>query len=126
MKIAVTSTGSDLDAQVDPRFGRAEYLLIVDTDNLEFQVIENPGTQAPGGAGVQAAQTVASAGAEAVVTGNVGPNAHQTLSAADVKVYIGASGTVREAVEAFKRGELQVAGQPSVGPHFGVGSGTGG
>ena len=52
MKIAVTSTGSDLDAQVDPRFGRAEYLLIVDTDNLEFQVIENPGTQAPGGAGV--------------------------------------------------------------------------
>ncbi len=123
MKIAVTSTGADLDAQVDPRFGRAQYFLIVDTDNLEFQAIENAAAQAFGGAGVQAAQAVASAGAEAVVTGNVGPNAHQTLSAADLKVYVGASGTVREAVEAFKRGELQAAGQPSVGPHFGAGPG---
>jgi predicted Fe-Mo cluster-binding NifX family protein len=126
MKIAVSSTGPNLDAQVDPRFGRAQYLLIVDIESLEFEAVENPNVAAGGGAGIQTAQMIASKGAEAVVTGNCGPNAYQTLAAAGIGVHIGASGTVREAVERFKRGEFQAALGPSVPSHFGTGGGTSG
>jgi len=74
MKIAVTSTGSTLDSQLDPRFGRAAYFIIVDADTLQFDAIENDNTAAPGGAGVNAAKLVADQAAEAVITGNCGPN----------------------------------------------------
>ncbi len=121
MKIVVTSTGPHLDAAVDPRFGRASYLLLVDTDNMTFEPIQSPSVQLAGGAGVHTAQMVAAVGARAVVTGNVGPNAFHTLSAAGLKVYIGAAGSVREAVEAYLRGDLQEAGAPSVRSHFGMG-----
>jgi len=121
MRIAVTSTGPDLDAEMDPRFGRAQYLLLVDTDSLEFEAVQNPNIAAGGGAGVQTSQMIASKGAEAILTGNCGPNAYRTLSAAGVQVYVGLSGTVRDAVEAFKRGELQPVGGPSVPGHFGTG-----
>jgi len=121
MRIAVTSTGPDLDAEIDPRFGRAQYLLLVDTDSLEFEAVQNPNIAAGGGAGVQTSQMIASKGAEAILTGNCGPNAYRTLSAAGVQVYVGLSGTVRDAVEAFKRGELQPVGGPSVPGHFGTG-----
>jgi predicted Fe-Mo cluster-binding NifX family protein len=120
MKIAVTSTGTDVDAAVDPRFGRAQYLLIVDLESMDVEPIENPAVQASGGAGVQTAQIVAATGAAAVLTGNVGPNAYYALSAAGLKVYVGAAGTVRQAMEAYSRGELQEATEPSVGSHFGV------
>jgi predicted Fe-Mo cluster-binding NifX family protein len=126
MKVAVTSTGADLDAQMDPRFGRAQYLLIVDTDSLEFEAIENPNVAAGAGAGIQTSQMIANKGAQAVLTGNCGPNAYQTLAAAGVQVYVGLSGTVREAVEAFKRGEVASVEGPSVAGHFGVGGGGGG
>jgi predicted Fe-Mo cluster-binding NifX family protein len=125
MKVAVTSTGDSLDAQMDPRFGRAQYLLIVDTDSLEFEAVENPNIAAGAGAGIQTSQMIANKGAQAVLTGNCGPNAYQTLAAAGLQVYVGLSGTVREAVEAFKRGEVQAVGGPSVPGHFGVGMGGG-
>jgi len=120
MKIAVTSTGPNLDAPVDPRFGRAQYILIVDLESMAVEPIENPSVQASGGAGVQTAQMVAATGAQAVLTGNVGPNAYHALSAAGMKVYVGVAGTVREAIEAYSRGELQETAEPSVGSHFGV------
>jgi predicted Fe-Mo cluster-binding NifX family protein len=120
MKLVVTSTGADLDSPVDPRFGRAQHLLLVETDDMTFQAMPNPAAQSAGGAGPQAAQAVAAAGAQAVITGNVGPNAHRALSAAGLKVYIGATGTAREAVAAYSRGALQEATEPSVESHFGL------
>ena len=125
MKLVVTSTGVDLDSPVGPRFGRAQHLLLVETDDLTFEAAENPSVQASGGAGVQAAQMVAAMGAAAVVTGNVGPNAHSALAAAGVKVYVGATGTVREAVSAYLRGALEEATEPSVGSRFGLNQASG-
>lgn len=108
MKIAVTSTGPSLDAPVDFRFGRCAYFIIVDTDTLEFQAIPNQAAAAPGGAGTMAAQFVASQGVSHVITGEVGPNAYPVLMAAGVTPVTGATGTVREAIEAFKSGKLQM------------------
>lgn len=121
MKIAVSTTGPGPDAQVDPRFGRCAGYTVVETEAMEFKFNPNQAQNAVGGAGIQAGQFVGSMGVEAVITGNVGPNAARVLSASGVKIYIGASGTVREAVEAFKKGELKETGSANVGPHSGMG-----
>jgi predicted Fe-Mo cluster-binding NifX family protein len=126
MKICLTSTAKSLDAQIDPRFGRCAYLLIVDVETMQFEAVPNMAAGAIGGAGIQAAQTIANKGAKVLVTGNVGPNAFQALSAAGVEIVAGASGTVRDAVEKFKRGELRKTGAPTVGGHFGMRRGRGG
>ena len=119
MKIAVTSQGPDLNSQVDPRFGRARYFIVVDTDTDEFSVHDNTqNLNAAQGAGIQAGRTVADLGVEAVLTGSVGPKAFTTLQAANVKVYPGASGTVKEAVEKYKAGQLQPAGKANVQGHW--------
>ena len=123
MKIGVSSTGKDIDAQVDPRFGRCRYFLIVDIDTMSFDSISNESAMASGGAGIQAAQTVAKAGAEVVLTGNMGPNAFQTLSAAGIMVFTGVNGTIKEVVEKYKKGELKETTAPSVGSHFGMRAG---
>jgi predicted Fe-Mo cluster-binding NifX family protein len=123
MKIGVSSTGKDIDAQVDPRFGRCRYFLIIDTDTMNFVSISNESAMASGGAGIQAAQTVAKAGAEVVITGNMGPNAFQTLSAAGIMVFTGVNGTIKEAVEKYKKGELKKTESASVGSHFGMRAG---
>jgi predicted Fe-Mo cluster-binding NifX family protein len=120
MKICVTSQGNNLDAQVDPRFGRCKYFIIVDTDTLEFEAIENGSISITGGAGIQAGQVVASKDVKAVLTGNVGPNAFQTLQAAGIDIVIGVSGTVKEAIAKYKKGEFKPAQNPSVGSKFGV------
>ena len=86
MKICVTSQGDNLEAKVDPRFGRCPYFIIVDPETKEFEAIANPNIQALSGAGIQSAQLVAGKGVEAILTGNVGPNAFQTLQAAGIKV----------------------------------------
>jgi len=125
VKIAITSAGPTLDSQVDPRFGRAQYLLIVDTDSLDIEAIDNPNAAAGGGAGIQTAQMVADKGVQAVLTGNCGPNAFRTLNAADIQIYTNVSGVVRDAIESLKRGLLQPISGPSVGGHFGAG-GVGG
>jgi len=120
MKIAVSATAPHLDADLDPRFGRCPYLLIIDTETMEFEAVENPAVSAPGGAGIQAAQAVAETGAKAVITGNCGPNAYQALSAAGIEVAVGASGSVRQAVEAYRQGRLQSMGGPSTSPGYGA------
>jgi predicted Fe-Mo cluster-binding NifX family protein len=119
MKICLTSTANNLEAQLDPRFGRCAYLLIVDTETLQFEAIPNMAAAAGGGAGIQAAQTIANRGAKVLITGNVGPNAFRALSAAGIEIMADASGTALEAVEKFKKGELKKTGSPTVGEHFG-------
>jgi len=120
MKICISSTGEDLNAQVDPRFGRCSYFLIVDTNTMSFESISNESAMTAGGAGIQAAQTVAKAGVESVLTGNVGPNAFQTLSAAGIKVFTGVNGTIKEVIEKYKKGELNKTESASVSSHFGM------
>ena len=120
MKIGITSTGENLDANVDQRFGRCKYFLIVDAESMEFEVLSNENAMASGGAGIQAAQTIANKGVGAVVTGNIGPNAFQTLSAAGMRIFTGVSGTIKESVEKYKKGELKETEAPSVGSHSGM------
>ena len=121
MKIIVTATENNLDAPVDPRFGRCQYFIIVNPETLDYNAQENDQKNAIGGAGVQAAQTVANAQVDAVVTGAVGPNAFETLKAANVKIFTGATGTVKDAIEAFVQGSLQETDMSTVGPHHGIG-----
>ena len=125
MKIAVSATGNDLNADVDPRFGRCQYFVVVDPDSGTFEAIPNESAMASGGAGIQAAQTVSGMGVSVIITGNVGPNAHQTLTSAGIKIMVGAGGTIKEALERFKNGELSEAGNANVGSHFGMGRGGG-
>jgi predicted Fe-Mo cluster-binding NifX family protein len=126
MKICVTATAGSLDAQIDPRFGRCAYFVIVDSETKQFETLPNTAAGVSGGAGVQAAQTIANKGVRLLITGNVGPKAFQALSAAGIEVIIGAIGSVREVIEKFKRGELEKTGAPTVDGHFGLGGRGGG
>ena len=121
MKIAVSTTGSDLSAQIDQRFGRCRYFVIVDPDSMEFEGIENSGASAGGGAGVAAAQLIVGKEVAAVLTGNCGPNAFSVLEAAGIKVMTGVSGTVEEAVASYKAGKYDAVSQANVSPHSGMG-----
>ncbi len=120
MKIAITSSGSELTSQVDPRFGRCAYFIFIDTDSDKFEAIENSGAQGMGGVGIQAGQMMIDKGIKAVLTGNCGPNAFQTLKAAGVEVITGVSGTVKEVVDKFKAGGFQSVSGPNVSTHSGI------
>ena len=120
MKIAVTAKSNTLESEIDPRFGRCSFFLIIDSDTMNFESISNESSMASGGAGIQAAQTVAKTGAEIIITGNVGPNAYQTLSAAGIKVFTGINGPIKEAIEKYKKGELSETTNPSVNSHYGI------
>jgi predicted Fe-Mo cluster-binding NifX family protein len=120
MKIAITTSGPTLDAELDPRFGRCAYFLIVDTNTLDFEAIENANAALGGGAGIQSGQLMAGKGVKFVLTGNCGPNAHATLSAAGIGVIPGCSGVVRDAVEQFRAGQLNTASEPTVASHSGM------
>ena len=125
MKICVTATGNTLEAAVDPRFGRTSHFIIVDPETMAFEPLPNTAVSAMSGAGIQAAQTIASKGVNVVITGNVGPNAFQALASAGIKIVVGAYGTVREVVTKYMRGELRETHAPTVGGHFGRGTGRG-
>ena len=125
MKICVSAVSGSLDAPLDPRFGRCQYFVIVDSETMEFEAIQNIASSSASGAGIQAAMTLISQGVGVLITGNVGPNAFQALSAAGIKVMTGASGTGREAIQKYKRGELREASSPTVRGHFGMGRGRG-
>ena len=123
--VAVSAAGTGLDAVVDPRFGRCPYFVIVDTETLQYEAVPNTSQNAPSGAGIQAAQTIVSKGVKVVLTGNVGPNAYQALSAAGIQTITGATGTIKEAVTKYKNGELKETDSHTVGGHFGMGKGRG-
>jgi predicted Fe-Mo cluster-binding NifX family protein len=110
MKVAVSASGKTLDAAIDPRFGRCSVFIIVETDDMSFETVENDSGALGHGAGIQTAQMVARRGVQVVLTGRCGPNAQQTLSAAGVDVIVDCSGTVGEAVATFKARRLGGAG----------------
>lgn len=119
MKIAVTCTGSDIEAPLDPRFGRAAGFMLYDTETGDTTYLANAqNVNAAQGAGIQAAQNVVAAGTHAVVTGHCGPKAFRVLSASGVTVYTGVAGTVGEALAKFRRGELSGAATPDVEGHW--------
>jgi len=119
-KICITSAGDNLDSPVDQRFGRCQYFVIVDTETSEFEAVKNPNIDTMGGAGIQSGQLISAKGVGVVLTGNVGPNAFQTLQAAGIAVITGASGTVKEVIEKYKKGEFKSTQGPSVNSKFGM------
>jgi len=121
MKIAVSSSGKDFNAQLDPRFGRCRYFLIIETDTMEFEVFDNENAALGGGAGIQSAQLIAAKGAKALITGHCGPNAMQTLSAAGVQVYVGQAGTIQGIVDKFNNGQLTTTTEANASAHAGMG-----
>jgi len=119
MKVAISAKEPGLDSPVDQRFGRAAWFVIANTDGGEVDSLPNEqNLNAPQGAGIQAAQTVAGRGVEAVLTGHCGPKAFRVLKAAGIRVCVGAEGTVREALEKFKAGSLADAAAPDVEGHW--------
>jgi predicted Fe-Mo cluster-binding NifX family protein len=116
MRVAISAAGPDIEAGFDPRFGRTPYFLIVQTETMKYEAIPNPNINIMGSSGIQAARFIGNMGAEAVITGQVGPNAFQTLSVIGVRIYQGMGRTVRQAVEAFKAGRLPLVTQP--GPAY--------
>jgi predicted Fe-Mo cluster-binding NifX family protein len=125
MKIAVSAQGETLDAPASPVFGRCPTYLFVEFDTMAFEAVPNPAMNQGGGAGIQAAQFVAERGAQAVLSGNLGPNAFDVLEAAEIPVYLIPEGTVRQAVEAFKAGGLERMSGANVPAHAGMGGGPG-
>ncbi len=120
MKVAISTQSNDIEALVDPRFGRARWFIIADTESGEWSAVDNAANVgASGGAGVQAASTVASQGVKAVITGNVGPNAHKAFAAGSIAIYqVGNGVTARGALDALGRGELAAVGAPTVSGHW--------
>ncbi|MCD4783110.1 MAG: NifB/NifX family molybdenum-iron cluster-binding protein [Candidatus Eremiobacteraeota bacterium] len=119
MKIVITSNGTTLQSEVDPRFARASYFIVYDVDNDSHEVVDNAqSADAVHGAGPQAAENISRTGAKVLITGNCGPNAFRVLGAAGIEVYTGFSGTVFEAINAFKKGELKKSSGASVKGHW--------
>ena len=119
MKIAITSQGQGLDSLIDPRFGRAHWLVVVDTETDAVSAIENKvNLHAVQGAGIQSAANVARQGVQAVISGHCGPKAFKTLQAAGVSVYAATTGTVQEAVARLKQGGLQPVHEADVEGHW--------
>lgn len=121
MKICLSSTGENLKATVDQRFGRCQYFLIVDTQTMNVKTLSNQALLSSGGAGIQAAQIIAKEGVNAVITGNIGPNAFKILQAQNIEIYTQASGTIQEVIEQFKNGTLQQTKKATVQSHAGIG-----
>lgn len=120
MKLAICAQEAGPEARVDVRFGRCAFFVIADTESGDFKSIANPGVTETGGAGPQSAQLLAKEGVDAVAVGNIGPNAIATLNAAEIKVYTGIEGTVRESLQKYNEDKLSLSAKANVSPHFGM------
>ncbi len=118
--ICVTSQGDSLNSNVDPRFGRCQYFIIVNTETMHFEVIKNPNISGVGGVGIQSAQLITNKGVQAVLTGNIGPNAFQTLQAGGIEIITGVEGIVKEVVEKYREGRFKSTLAPTVQPKSGM------
>ena len=119
MKIAITSRGESLDSEMDPRFGRCQYFIILDDGDVQnFKAIKNDAAMSGGGAGIQAAQNIAQHQPDAVLTGNCGPKAFKVLQAAGVEVAVGVKGKVKDAVQGFLEGKYQPVKEANVEGHW--------
>lgn len=119
MKVAVSATEKDLDALLDPLFGRCAFFIIVDTVDMSFEAFDNQNIAIDEGAGIQSARFVASKGAEVVMTGHCGPNAVQELSKEGIKIIVGMMGTVRQVVDTYRTGRLLTTDKANVETYFG-------
>lgn len=124
MKICVTSQGNTLESEVDPRFGRCAYFIIGDPNTMDFEVFDNSHAGSSGGAGIQSGQLVSEKGIQAVLTGNVGPNAFKTLQAAGIDIFCNVSGKIADAIKRYKNGEFKAVGGATASSHFGMKSGA--
>ena len=119
MKIAVSSSGKNMASQLDPRFGRAPYFIILDPEIMTYEVVENTqNLNLPQGAGIQAAKTIVDNKANVLITGHCGPKAFRVLKGADVKIIIGATGNVADVIQQYKDGELEVVQEADVEGHW--------
>ncbi len=119
MKIALSANGTDLSAQLDPRFGRARHFVIFDSETGEIDVVDNEqNLDLPQGAGIQAGQTIVRNGADVLITGNCGPKAFRVLQSANVQIFVGVDGTLEEVLDRFKAGELEPAREANVRGHW--------
>ena len=119
MIVAVTAKGTHLSDEVDPRFGRAPYILLVDTETMQYEALDNSSNvNAFKGAGIQAATMVADKGAKVLLTGYCGPNAFKTVQAAEMKVVSDVTGTVEEAVKTFLNGNVQYSENANTEGHW--------
>ena len=121
MKIAVSATGNTMDSQMDQRFGRAASFIIVQTETMEVEALDNTAAVSAGGAGILAAQMIADKNVKAIITGNVGPNSMNVLKAASIEIFKGLNASVQKNVEQFNQGTLKKI-QTTVPSHFGMGS----
>ncbi len=120
MKLCITATQPSLDAEMDSRFGRCRYFAIIDSETGEHEFIENKNINGVGGVGIQSAQLLSQKGVQAVATGQVGPNAFQTLASAGIRVYSGLSGSVCRAFQEFKDEKLTPTENPDAQPKSGI------
>ncbi|HHH84326.1 MAG TPA: dinitrogenase iron-molybdenum cofactor biosynthesis protein [Firmicutes bacterium] len=119
MKIALTAKEKNLDTEMDPRFGRAPFFMVYDTEWGSYSFIDNEqNLNAAQGAGIQAAQNVIKAGADVLITGSCGPKAFQVLQTSGIEIVVGASGPAKEVIERYKNGELKKAQGPDVESHW--------
>jgi predicted Fe-Mo cluster-binding NifX family protein len=119
MKIAITATENNLEADVDPRFGRASYFILVDSDTMKFEAIENlQNINAQQGAGIQAGKTIINNDVDVLITGNCGPKAFNILNSNNVKIAIGAKGKVKDALKEYQNNKLEIAENASVEGHW--------
>ena len=119
-KITISSAGKAFESQVDPRFGRCAYFAIVDSSDA-LSVVENTAREFTNGAGIQAARQVCEMKVDAVVTGDIGPNAFRVLSAAGIRVFVGGAGTIRDALKWYRNGSLREAAASTAAGHRGMG-----
>lgn len=125
MKVAISSSGKELTSQLNPRFGRCTHFLILDTEEMNHEAVDNDSAGLSGGAGIQTAQFLASKGVNAVITGNCGPNAVAALLAAEIELYTGQTGPVKDVFELYRKGSLTPTREANVDSHYGSGGGRG-
>ena len=119
MRIAISAAGRELGANLDPRFGRAQYFIIADPESMAFEVVENQqNLDLPQGAGIQAGMTVADQKVDVLITGHCGPKAFKVLQKAGVQVMTGAHGTVADVIAQFNDGQLETATEADVEGHW--------
>lgn len=120
MKLCLTAKGNTMDSELDPRFGRCKYFLFIDSETKEHEFIENPNTEAMGGVGIQAGKLMDEKNVKFVISGNIGPNAFDTLKAAEINVVTNASGTLEDVLEKYKKGEYSLTSGATVNKKAGM------
>lgn len=119
MKIAISSAGKNKENLLDRRFGRCEYFQIYDTENEEYRAVSNDGAISGQGAGIAAANQLIEENVDAIITGNLGPNAFELIEKAEIAAYSCEAVPVFKAVDLFSKKELMTIGSAGK-PHHGM------